>query len=79
MEIPDGTVYNKFVKMISPVEGYELKVNNDRTYTFATEPFAIEDFEADKYRLVASIIDPCIEQPYLASVLQSCGMNVTNE
>jgi len=79
VEIPDGTVYNKFVKMISPVEGYELKVNNDRTYTFATEPFAIENFKADKYRLVASIIDPCTEQPYLASVLQSCGINVTNE
>lgn len=79
VEIPDGTVYNKFVKMISPVEGYELKVNNDRTYTFATDPFAIENFEADKYRLVASIIDPCTEQPYLASVLQSCGVNVSNE
>lgn len=79
VKIPEGTVYNKFIKMISPVEGYELKVNEDNTYSFESDAFTIDHFQADKYRVVASVVDPCDGQLQLSSVLQSCGIAVTNE
>lgn len=79
VNIPEGAVYNKFIKMISPVEGYELKVNDDNTYNFKSDVFTIDNFEANKYRIVAAIVDPCNGQLQLSSVLQSCGTVVTNE
>lgn len=71
----NNPVFHKFIKAISPFGGYELKVNEDRTYSFATEAFDVEGYEEGKYRIVASIYN-YNDLFYKMAILQSCGIAV---
>lgn len=69
----DAPVFQKLVKMLTPLEGLPLSVNDDYTYSFSTEALQIEGYESGKYKLVASIYN-YDNLPYKMSILQSCGI-----
>lgn len=79
VNMEEGEVFQKIVQVISPVEGFTLQVNPDNTFAFSCDTIDIADFEAGKYRLVASIYNLEEDAPYRSSVLQACGINVTDE
>ncbi len=74
----DGDVFRRLVKMVSPLEGFALEINADSTYCFTCDTIKIDDFAEGKYRLVASIYNFDEQAPYRSSVLQSCGVAVSD-
>lgn len=74
----DAPIFQKIVRVLSPVDGFPLKVNEDYSYTFDSPEFDIANYQSGKYKIVASVYnyDP---KPYRMSILQSTGLVVEDQ